>query len=190
MSCGAGSRPALEVQHDAETGSQSGRLSGGRGAGRRAGHRGRGQRVATVTPAQSAGSIPAITAAEVATITHALAGTMAIAAGRAWWAPAAGDIVFWAVTVTSQNGQTVRTAYGAGGPAEALPAAHQIGMDGLRAALDRLATSASVAAAMAQLAADGGGRADVQGYAQNSADEVERQAAHSAARYRPQGDAR
>lgn len=60
-----------------------------------------------MTPAQSAGSIPAITAAEVATITHALAGTMAIAAGRAWWAPAAGDIVFWAVTVTSQNGQTV-----------------------------------------------------------------------------------
>lgn len=110
------------------------------------------------------------------------------ATGRAYWLQAAGEMVAW-VIVCQVGAQTLQV-YGAGGPAESLPAAHQIGQDGLRAALDRLATSASVAAAMAQLAADGGGRADVQGYAQNSADEVERQAAHSAARYRPQGDAR
>lgn len=84
-----------------------------------------------MTPAQSAGSIPAITAAEVATITHALSGSMAIAAGRAWWAPAAGDIVFWAVTVTSQDGQTVRTAYGAAGPAPTLEAAQMLGAGAL-----------------------------------------------------------
>lgn len=56
---------------------------------------------------------------------------MAIAAGRAWWAPAAGDIVFWAVTVTSQDGLTVRTGYGAAGPAPTLHAAQLLGAGAL-----------------------------------------------------------
>jgi len=78
------------------------------------------------------------------------------ASGRAYWLQAAGGMVCW-VIVCQVGAQTLQV-YGAGGPAESLPAAHQIGQDGLRAALDRLATSANVAAAMAQLAANGGAR--------------------------------
>lgn len=55
---------------------------------------------------------------------------MATAAGRAWWAPAAGDIVFWAVTITSLAGQ-VRMAYGAAGPAPTMQAAHMLGAGAL-----------------------------------------------------------
>ena len=78
------------------------------------------------------------------------------ASGRAYWLQAAGGMVCW-VIVCQVAGQTLQV-YGAGGPAESLPAAHQIGQDGLRTALDRLATGANVVAAMDRLARQGGGR--------------------------------
>jgi len=82
-----------------------------------------------VTPAQSAGSIPAVTAAEVATLDAS--GIGGLANGRAWWAPAAGDIVFWAVTITQVDGQ-LRQAYGAAGPAPTFEAAQMLGAGALR----------------------------------------------------------
>lgn len=91
----------------------------------------------------------------VANLEGLLAGAFQ-ASGRAYWLQAAGEMVAW-VIVCQVGAQTLQV-YGAGGPAGSLPAAHQIGMDGLRTALDRLATSANLAAAMAQLAANGGAR--------------------------------
>lgn len=54
-----------------------------------------------------------------------------LADGHAWWAPAAGGIVFWAVTITQQDGQ-LRQAYGAAGPAPTFQAAQMLGAGALR----------------------------------------------------------
>ena len=138
-----------------------GRLSGGRDHGRHAGAAGCGQRVDRMSgiilepvdwrnmPARQPRAQP------VANLDGLICGAFQ-ATGRAYWLQAAGEMVCW-VIVCQVGGQTLQV-YGAGGPAGSLPAAHQIGMDGLRTALGRLATSANLAAAMAELAANGGTR--------------------------------
>lgn len=107
------------------------------------------------------------------------------ATGRAYWLQAAGEMVCW--VIVCQVGQQTLQAYGAGGPAGSLPAAHQIGMEGLRTALEGLACSRRLADAAAERRASGAGDAP---YAQNSAEAMEGQAARLAARYQPDGGTR
>ena len=78
--------------------------------------------------------------------------------------------------------------------AGSLPAAHQIGMEGLRTALEGLRTaleglacSRRLADAASERRASGAGDAP---YAQNSAEAMEGQAARLAARYQPDGGTR
>ncbi len=74
------------------------------------------------------------------------------ATGRAYWLQAAGGMVCW--VIVCQLGAQVLQVYGAGGPAGSLPAAHRIGQDGLRTALEGLAISRRLADAMAEHKAD------------------------------------
>ncbi len=130
-----------------------GRLSGGHDPGRRAGHRGRGQRVDTVTLPTFCKLPKRPEAVEAANIVATVL-TQVEASGRAYWLPSAGEMVCW--VIVCQVGAETLQVYGAGGPAGSLPAACQIGMDGLHAALERLACSTRLACAMAELARQGG----------------------------------
>jgi hypothetical protein len=122
-----------------------------RDPGRRAGHRGRGQRVDRMSgiilePVDWDNMPPRQPHAQtVANLEAILAGAYR-AGGRAYWLQAAGQMVCW-VIVCHVGAQTLQV-YGAGGPAWTLQTAHQIGMDGLRAALDQLTHSSQLAYAI------------------------------------------
>lgn len=79
-----------------------------------------------------------MTAAEVATISAKIDNRQLNVSGHAWWLPAAGELVCWAVTVADLDGGNAGTMYGAAGPAGSWMAAVVLGQDELWRALHAL----------------------------------------------------